>query len=155
MRTALFIALLLLAPLSVHAAPAENHWNAEIDANGAASLAEAARMIDSEDFASALPILQRLALDFPAEADVFNLLGFAHRNLDDLAASGRAYGRALFLMPTHLGALEYQGELFLTLGDVVAAEANLAKLETLCPATCEERDELAEAIAAWRAARPN
>lgn len=47
--------------------------------------------------------------------------------------------------PTHLGALEYQGELFLQIGDRTRAEANLALLEQLC-GTCEQQEDLALAI---------
>ena len=62
--------------------------------------------------------------------------------------------RALYLNPEHLGALEYQGELFLTLGDLKRAEWNLSRLKQLCSVVCEERDDLAEAIEAWRVANP-
>jgi len=64
------------------------------------------------------------------------------------------YERALWLDPDHRGALEYQGELFLLLGDVDKAEANLAHLEKVCPDDCEEAEELAEAIALWRKEAP-
>ena len=146
---------LVLAGLSAElaAAPSEDHWTREVAPADAAALEEAQALIAAERFAEALPALEALAEDLPAEAEVFSLLGFAHRKLGDLAASAAAYERALHLDPDHLGALEYQGELFLTLGDVAAAEANLARLAALCALPCEEREELAAAIADWRAQR--
>lgn len=142
-----------LAPALSVAAPAENHWASAADPAHAEAYAAAARLIEAEAFAAALPVLERLAERMPANADVFNLLGFSHRRLDALDASAEAYARALYLAPDHLGALEYQGELFLRMGDVAAAEANLARLEAACDGPCEERDELAAAIADWRAAQ--
>ena len=50
--------------------------------------------------------------------------------------------------PAHLGAHEYLGELYLQRGELEQARAQLAELERLCPAGCEERSELAEAILA-------
>ena len=138
--------ILILWATSALALPAEDHWAPDPDSPHAQAYAKAAKLIEAEDYAGALPLLQALALDAPGDADVFNLLGFAYRKTGDLKNSAPAYERALFLKPDHLGALEYQGELFLTLGDVAAAEANLARLRGLCPSPCEETDELAEAI---------
>ncbi len=81
-----------------------------------------------------------------ANADALNLLAFATRNLGDLENAASYYRAALGMDPNHLGALEYQGELFLLLGDRAGAEANLARLTELCGA-CEEREELAAALA--------
>jgi hypothetical protein len=46
-----------------------------------------------------------------------------------------------------LGALEYQGELFITTGKLDQAKANLAKLQGLC-GTCEEAQDLEAALKA-------
>ena len=148
---------LLFAPAlinaSAFAAPAEDHWTIEPSAAESEAFQQAAKLIEAEDYAAALPVLQRLAPEMPDNADVYNLLGFAYRKTGDLDQSAAAYERALFLQPDHLGALEYQGELFLTLGDLKSAEANLARLALLCASPCEERDDLADAIAEAIAAR--
>lgn len=143
--------LAALMPMVAHAAPAEDHWSTDLDPRVAAAFVEAGALIKAERFAAALPVLKGLAVDLPANADVFNMLGFAYRKTGDLDASAPNYERALYLNPDHLGALEYQGELFLMLGDLSAAQANLKRLETLCQTPCEERDELAEAIEDWKA----
>ena len=153
MKSASILCALLLWWSPAYAEPAEDHWSADLDPAVAANLSIAARMIEAEAYDTALPILRQLSLDAPANADVFNLLGFAQRKTGDLEASARAYERALYLDPDHLGALEYQGELFLTLGDAAAAETNLERLKALCPSPCEETDELADAVSQWRAAQ--
>ncbi len=58
------------------------------------------------------------------------------------------YAKALDFDPNHKGALEYQGELFVELGQIDKAKANLARLVRLCPQGCEEREDLEKAIAA-------
>ena len=150
---ALFLVLVIALPGLAYAAPAEDHWSSDMDPKLAEDFLEAGELIVAEEFAAALPILRRLAVDLPANADVFNMLGFAYRKTGDLERSAPNYERALHLNPNHLGALEYQGELFLMLGDLPAAEANLARLKRLCASPCEERDELTEAIRTWTSAQ--
>lgn len=114
-------------------------------------MADAKRAIASENFASALQYLEAARLDDPNSADVYNLIGFSSRNLGDYDAAGAAYEQALSLDPKHKGALEYQGELFLTLNQLDQAKANLARLEEICWVGCSEERELSEAIAAYEA----
>ena len=45
------------------------------------------------------------------------------------------------------GALEYQGKMFVEMGGMAKAKANLATLVKLCPSGCEERENLEKAIA--------
>ena len=134
--------------ISAAAAPGENHWVDSVTVSE--DLAEARALIEAGRAAQALSILLPLAELDPSNADVHNLLGFAYRKSGDLSSSASAYRKALELDPNHLGALEYQGELFLTLGDVSRAEANLERLNKLCPTSCEEAEDLSEAIADWR-----
>ena len=56
------------------------------------------------------------------------------------------YDKALAMDPSHKGALEYQGELFVTLGQIDKAKANLARLNRICLFGCEEYDDLKAAI---------
>jgi hypothetical protein len=64
-------------------------------------------------------------------------MGYALRKFSMLKEAGAAYQPALTLSPKHLGALEYQGRLFLTLGQV----------DSLCFFGCDEYNELKNAIA--------
>jgi len=88
-------------------------------------------------------------------AEVYNLLGYSLRQLKRYDEAGRWYREALLYDPEHRPALEYQGELFLALGDVAGARKNLRYLELLCTAQpCAEYELLKKAIAAsTRAAR--
>ena len=81
----------------------------------------------------------------PGNADAYNLLGFASRKSGDLDRAWVFYDAALRINPNHLGALEYQGELFILQGDIAAAEANLVKLAAACGA-CAEYADLAAAL---------
>ena len=103
--------------------------------------------IAAGDFAAAIPPLEDVISLDAGNADAFNLLGFAHRKLGQLEDAGRSYDRALAIDPNHLGALEYQGELFLLLGNPDAAQVNLDRLTRIC-GTCPEREDLRGAIAA-------
>ena len=147
MRPILFCLLIMLASPAL-AAPAEDHWGAAAPGGQSEEFTLAANLVKAERFKEALPVLARLAASEPENADVHNLLGFAYRKTGDLERGGAAYARALELDPYHAGALEYQGELFLTLGDLAAAERNLAILRTTCPKPCEEADDLEAAISA-------
>jgi predicted Zn-dependent protease len=111
---------------------------------GSYEQAEAA--IAAGDFVAALPILAGITAAEPDNADAWNLLGFSSRKTGDLEAAGLAYARALEINPGHLGALEYQGEMFLEMGKAAEAKANLATLQGLC-GSCEEALDLQEAIA--------
>ena len=82
----------------------------------------------------------------PSSADAFNLLGYSFRNMGNSKRAMTAYTRALKLDPKHTGALEYQGVLFVMLGDMDKANANLDKIKTICGTDCEEYEDLAEAI---------
>ena len=111
---------------------------------------EAVALIAAEKYQEAIPPLQSAEKLAKTDADIQNLLGFAHRKTGKLDAAASYYKRALEINPKHKGALEYQGELFLTLGDKDAATANLAKLDEICWLGCSEYDDLKQAIAKSR-----
>jgi Flp pilus assembly protein TadD len=83
-----------------------------------------------------------------------NLMGFAHRKLSppDLAAAERHYDAALKLSPSHRGALEYSGELYLMKGELPRAEQRLAELVRVCAGPCEEQADLKRSIDRFKAA---
>lgn len=86
-------------------------------------------------------------------ADLYNLLGFALRNLKRYDEAARWYKEAIYYDPGHRPALEYQGELFIATGDFTRAEKNLQLLRLLChPNGCEEVDKLSAALV--KAGRP-
>ena len=111
---------------------------------------EAVALIAAEKYQEAILPLQSAEKTAQNDADIQNLLGFVHRKTGKLDAAGGYYQRALEINPKHKGALEYQGELFLMLGDKDAATANLAKLDKICWLGCSEYDDLKQAIAKSR-----
>ncbi len=106
---------------------------------------EAKALVDEGNFAAALPKLVNLTKVDDSNADAWNLLGFTYRKLGQLDDSSAAYLKVLAINPNHLGALEYQGELFITTGKLDLAKANLDKLKGLC-GDCDEAEDLAKAI---------
>jgi cytochrome c-type biogenesis protein CcmH/NrfG len=105
--------------------------------------------IEKQDYAAAVPLLQQVTSAEPMNADAWNLLGFSNRKLGNMEAAAAAYAKALQINPGHLGALEYQGEMFVQMGQLGNAMLNLTTLESLC-GSCEEATDLKEAIDAGK-----
>ena len=83
-------------------------------------------LIRLEKFAEAHESLKFIRVLTPSkEADKYNLLGFTARKSGDLNAAAEYYKKALEINPKHIQALEYQGELYLQLGEMEKAKKNL------------------------------
>lgn len=106
---------------------------------------QAEELIDDEEYADAIPLLQQSIQEKGEYADALNLLGYANRKLGDKAKAMTYYTKALNLEPEHLGANEYLGELYLELNDLPKAEERLAILQNAC-GDCDEFDDLEDAI---------
>ena len=76
------------------------------------------------DFKTARAALIEVNKEFPNDADVNNLLGFTSRKLKMYSSSATYYAKALSINPKHLGALEYQGELFIVLKKAIGKVSN-------------------------------
>ena len=111
-------------------------------------LALSRSLISAKNYRQALVELKRVDRVVVNNADVNNLLGFASRKMGQYSQAGAYYLKALKIDPNHLGALEYQGELFLIQKNVKLAQQNLAKLKRLCGTSCEEYVDLKKAITA-------
>ncbi len=103
-------------------------------------------LISAKNFASAMTALQAADKTFPNNADINNLLGYSARNLKQYKPAATYYAKALKIDPKHLGALEYQGELFMLTKKTSDAKKNLAKLKSLCGVNCGEYIDLKKAI---------
>jgi tetratricopeptide (TPR) repeat protein len=101
--------------------------------------------VKAKDFTGAITELVPL-IESNQHADVYNYYAFSLRKTGDLTNAALYYRKALDFDANHLGALEYQGELFVELGQIEKAKANLAKLVLLCPKGCEEREDLEATI---------
>lgn len=113
----------------------------------APDLASVRAKIKAEDYKAAIAEMTPL-LQTHQHADLYNLLAFSYRKSGELKQAETFYSKALDFDANHKGALEYQGELFIMTKRMDKARANLSKLEKLCPQGCEEREDLAKAIAA-------
>ena len=102
--------------------------------------------IKARDFRAAITELNLMIDKGVQHADLYSLLGYSLRKSGDQKTAMTFYAKALEFNPEHKGALEYQGELFVEIGDVARARANAVKLAKLCPQGCEERDDLDQAI---------
>ena len=122
-----------------------------IDTVDSPDLAPARAKIDAKDYSGAIQVLMPM-IGTTKTPDVFNLLGFSYRKSGDLANAATYYGKALDFDPNFKPTLEYQGEMYLQQGDLEHAKANLAKLTTICPDGCDEREDLEKAISDYKAA---
>lgn len=122
-----------------------------VGSKDAPDLKVARAMIKAKNFKGAIVELMPY-LATHEHADVYNLLGFSLRKTGDYKQAATYYAKALDYDPVHKGALEYQGQMFVELGEMDKAKANLAKLVSICPKGCEERQDLEKAIA--KAAKP-
>jgi Flp pilus assembly protein TadD len=117
-----------------------------IESTNAPDLTSVRAKIAAGDYQGARDELRGLAED-TQQADVYNLLGFTLRKTGDYRTSLTYYTKALEFEPDHKAAREYLGELYVETGDMAKANDQLLRLTTLCPNGCEERDDLAKAIA--------
>ena len=108
------------------------------------------KSLENGNYANAYKMLSKEAKSSPKDADIHNLLGFSARKMGNYSASEAHYTRALDLDPEHKGALEYMGELYLTLNQLDKAEALQARLDDVCWLGCDELDTLNAAIADWK-----
>ena len=111
----------------------------------------AEKHIDNQSYDKSLKLLKKLTKreDLGTKrADIYNLLGFSYRKLEnpDLDKSFAAYMMAIEIDPSHLGAHEYLGELYLMRDQKDKAVIILKKLDQLAGSNTEEYRELNIAI---------
>ena len=140
---ALSCAVLIAAALSQPALSA----GTEATAQSAPGYAQAKAASDAGQYAQALKILAPVVKQDPKNTDAWTLMGFASRNLKNYTEAARYYDIALRIDPRHLGALEYQGEMFVKLKQYDKARQNLKMLRAIC-GTCERPSITASAMAA-------
>ena len=98
----------------------------------------------------AITYLEKVVERDQKNANAWNLLGFAQRNLGEMEKSFASYERALALDPQHKDAHEYVGEAYLQVGNLAKAEEHLRALDNICWLPCEQYTELKEKIEAFK-----
>lgn len=116
-------------------------------------LKPARQAISRQDFTTAISEIRSVLEEQPDNADAWNLLGYSSRKTGDFKTAEAAYTKALDLDPKHTQAMEYMGEMYLTLNQPDKAEELLARLNKLCSFNCNDRDDLEAAIKSYKAAR--
>jgi len=134
-----------LLAVSLHAAHAADTEPVQAD-----KLAPARAQIAAKQWRGAIDELKRI--NDSGSADWNNLMGYSLRKAKtpDYEGAERYYDEALRIDPTHRGALEYSGELYLMKGDLAKAEQRLAALDKACRLPCAEYTELKKAVHAYK-----
>ena len=147
------LVLLLLISFNVSGAGTESSSSdATITPDQVNSLYELAeKHINNKKYDKSLKLLKKLTKreDLGTRrADIYNLLGFSYRKLEnpELDKSFAAYMMALEINPEHAGAHEYLGELYLMRDQKNQAMKMLSKLENLVGKNAEEYKDLLQAI---------
>lgn len=145
---ALTISLLLMMPVTIYADGATQNATPEITRTDVERrLNMAKRLLDKNEYQQAIRNLNMTVERYRYNADAWNLLGYAHRQAGDIDAANEAYTHALSINRYHLGALEYQGQLFILMGRIDDAKINLRLMDEQCPVGCKEQRDLEAAIA--------
>ena len=92
----------------------------------APDLASPRAKIKAKEFKAAIDELTPM-LATNQHPDIYNLMGFSLRKSGDMKQAATFYAKALDFDPDHKGALEYQGEMFVELGQIDKAKVNLAR----------------------------
>ncbi len=142
-RFSLLIALLL--SVTFHPGMADVGGSSSTSYVAQALPTEIAAMVEGEQFENAISALNDFIDVESKNADAWNYLGYSLRKVGLYQDSLKAYKKALKLDKKHLGAHEYIGELYLTLGQPQQAEKHLKKLAKYC-GDCEQYQKLAAAI---------
>ena len=150
LRAALVGATLALTAVAARAEPYE------VDPDLAArdeDYAAGKRAVDRKDWDEAVRRFKLAERRHPEQADLQNILGYAHRNLKQYDLAFVHYKRAIEIEPRHRGADEDIGEPYLLTGDLAGAEKHLDALRQICLLPCDELRDLDKAVAQYRAKR--
>ena len=106
-------------------------------------------LIKKEKYKSAINKFKKLLnkkSDNYTQADIYNYLGFTHRKLKKYDDAETYYLKALKLDSSHVGALEYIGELYLETNRIEEAKNSLQKLKSAAGESSDEYLELSTLI---------
>ncbi|OIN53772.1 hypothetical protein BFL40_09345 [Pseudomonas costantinii] len=104
------------------------------------------RLAKDGRYEEALALLD--TLQNPNTAKALNYRGYATRKLGRTDEGISYYLKSVALDPNYAQVREYLGEAYVIKGRVDLAQEQLVKIKALCGTTCEEYEDLSEAIAA-------
>ncbi len=145
--------ILFLSSASFAAGTSYDDDNSSVSANEqvAKLYNKAYELVYNKKFDKSIKLLEKIAKRKDLgekKADVYNLLGFSYRKHSepDLDKALESYKIALETNPEHLGAHEYLGELYITLGNMNKANEMLNNLEKIAGTSSMEYIKLKKAI---------
>jgi tetratricopeptide (TPR) repeat protein len=108
---------------------------------------EAERAVKAREYEKAIAALEKLVAREPRNVDALNYLAYSHRELGRFDTALSYYQQAMTINASHRGLNEYLGQLYIRMGRMDEARAQLAKLEKICGKRCEEYLSLRAALA--------
>lgn len=104
------------------------------------------KLIEKEDFNDAIEKIETVLKNkkYLKDPDILNHYAYSLRKIQKLSKAEEYYNKALKIDPSHRGALEYIGELYVDTNRLDKAKIILKKLENC---RCEEYSELKSYIA--------
>jgi len=142
-----FIIFFTLFPFNLNAA--DSGPSPQVIQKTNSSYAEAKTLVKKKEFDKAVVMLEELLKDSKNSnnPDVLNDYAYSLRNLKQYDKAEKFYLDALKIKPSHVGANEYLGELYLI---TKRPEEAKKRLEVLKTCNCEEYKELKEKIAKYK-----
>lgn len=96
--------------------------------------AQAQALLQAQNYAAAIPVLNKAVKKYPRNPNLWFMLGIAQGTLDDLPAAKQAFLRTLELAPTAFAAWESLGRVQMKLNQPLKAEQSFRKSIKLQPA---------------------
>lgn len=146
----LVVALIAISPLSAPLSLAAGTDETPTAPAAVNDLEEGRKAVKAKQWRTAISHLEKALAKDRNNADIHNWLGYSYRNSGNVPKGMDHYNVALKLNPNHRGAHEYIGQGYLTLKNKPKAEEHLAALEKICGKKCEEYEDLAKSIAAYK-----
>jgi tetratricopeptide (TPR) repeat protein len=111
---------------------------------------DAVSAVEHKDYKGAIALLKDVLDSDGRNADALNYMGYSYRKLGNYDLALAYYKKALAVDPDHKGANEYLGEAYLEMKQPTLADAQLARLQTICGTDCDAYKQLKTAIDGFR-----
>ena len=145
MRLLILVALsfILVLPAFAEAPAPDVPKKAEVPFREDSGLITSEYYLATGKYAQALEVVAGVLARHPECADAYTYRGFAYEKLGDVKKAKEAYGKAIEINPTHLGANRYLAGLYLKEGDLARSMDILQVIRMTCgDVACQELDEL-------------
>jgi len=111
------------------------------------------KAMEAHDYKTAVTEFERALVADPTGGHTYTLLAVSHARLGNDGKAKKYFRSALDIDPNDLDALQYQGQLYASAGDLTKAQENADKLAKACGECAQQKGLVAE-IARARANPP-